>query len=91
MTDLNRNKLPNQIFLTAVGFETSLLFHKDFDEPYFTFFPLLRAAKGHAAMMALAAAFPNSRFTGIDLCDDAISETHRLPHDQINTYFLAQH
>lgn len=60
MTDPIRNNLPhqtNQIFLTDAGFETSMLFHKGFDMPYFAFFPMLRTEEGRAAMKEYFAPF----------------------------------
>ncbi|MDU9007104.1 hypothetical protein [Sedimentitalea todarodis] len=76
MTDPIRNKRPHQtkqMFLTAVGFETSMLFYKGVDVPYLSFFPLQRAAKGHVAMKELAMVFPASHIAGIDLREDVFA------------------
>lgn len=53
MTTIKRRTLPHQTdqkFVTEVGFETSMLFHKGFDMPQFAFFPMLRSQDGRAAM-----------------------------------------
>ena len=50
---MNQTTLPgvtDQIFLTDAGFETSMLFLKGFDLPYFSASPLLRTTEGRAAM-----------------------------------------
>ncbi|MEP3331887.1 hypothetical protein [Sedimentitalea sp.] len=76
MTDPIRNKRPHQtkqMFLTAAGFETSMLFYKGVDVPYLSFSPLQRAAKGHVAMKELAMVFPASHFAGIDLREHAFA------------------
>ncbi|WP_138933300.1 homocysteine S-methyltransferase family protein [Roseovarius arcticus] len=60
MTHAKRLNLPHQtdqMFLTDAGFETSMLFHKGFDMPYFAFFPMLRTDHGRAAMKDYFAPF----------------------------------
>ncbi|MCQ0092251.1 homocysteine S-methyltransferase family protein [Roseovarius sp. M141] len=60
MTHAKRSDLPHQsdqMFLTDAGFETSMLFHKGFDMPYFAFFPMLRTVEGRAAMKDYFAQF----------------------------------
>jgi S-methylmethionine-dependent homocysteine/selenocysteine methylase len=50
---MNQTSLPNttdRIFLTDAGFETSMLFHKEFELPHFAAFPLLRTKEGRDAM-----------------------------------------
>ncbi len=50
---MNPTLLPgstDKIFLTDAGFETSMLFLKGFDLPYFSASPLLRTSEGRAAM-----------------------------------------
>ena len=52
--------LPHQtdaLFVTDAGFETSMLFHKGFDMPYFAFYPMLETDEGRAAMREYFADF----------------------------------
>lgn len=60
MTYREHHPLPHQtdqMFLTDAGFETSMLFHRGFDMPYFAFFPMLRTPEGRAAMKEYFAPF----------------------------------
>ena len=55
MTPTNTQNLPHQsdnLFVTDAGFETTMLFHKGFDMPYFAFYPMLETDEGRAAMRA---------------------------------------
>ncbi len=60
MTRHNTPTLPHEtgdLFVTDAGFETSMLFHKGFDMPYFAFYPMLETAEGREAMRAYFADF----------------------------------
>lgn len=60
MTRTHTQPLPHQtdgLFVTDAGFETSMLFHKGFDMPYFAFYPMLETDEGRAAMRAYFAKF----------------------------------
>lgn len=60
MTRHNTLTLPHEtdaLFVTDAGFETSMLFHKGFDMPYFAFYPMLETDEGRAAMHAYFADF----------------------------------
>ncbi len=56
----HRPQLPHEtsrMFLTDAGFETSMLFHKGYDMPYFAFYPMLESDDGRAAMRNYFAPF----------------------------------
>jgi len=59
---MKKNKLPNssdQSFITDAGFETVMLFHKQFELPHFAAFPLLRSKAGQDAMSEYFVPFLN--------------------------------